>query len=86
MNDEGIFHCPTQANAKVVEVTGAGDAFGTGVTWALATGKTLSESLIAGTLNATSVVGSIGAQAGLLTQREMEDQLRTNTLSTRRLS
>ncbi len=59
----------------VVDTTGAGDAFGTGATWALLTGKDLPEALRAGTINASSVVGMIGAQAGLLTETQMQERL-----------
>jgi sugar/nucleoside kinase (ribokinase family) len=69
------YHCPILPDVQVVETTGAGDAFGIGVTWALATGHSLQEALIAGTLNAASVVSQIGAQAGLLTATQMQEKL-----------
>lgn len=69
-----IYRCPAP-EAPVVDTTGAGDAFGVGVTWALATGKNLPNALQAGTINAMSVVGAIGAQAGLLTDTEMHSRL-----------
>ncbi len=69
------YHCAILPDVKVVETTGAGDAFGIGVTWALATGHSLPEALIAGTLNAASVVSQIGAQAGLLTTTQMQEKL-----------
>ena len=65
-----LYHCPIQ-NVKPVDTTGAGDAFGTGATWALCCGRTLPKALLAGTINAMSVVGAIGAEAGLLTETEM---------------
>ena len=69
-----LYQCPIlQSNA--VDTTGAGDAFGTGVTWALIRGLDLPIALQAGTINATSVVESIGAQAGLLTDTKMEQRL-----------
>ncbi|MDD5054892.1 MAG: carbohydrate kinase family protein [Candidatus Peribacteraceae bacterium] len=69
------FHCPVLPDVDVIETTGAGDAFGIGVTWGCATGLSLQESLMAGTLNAASVVGRIGAQAGLLTTTQMRERL-----------
>jgi sugar/nucleoside kinase (ribokinase family) len=69
------YHCPVLPDVNVIETTGAGDAFGIGVTWALATGHSLQEALMAGTLNAASVVGQIGAQAGLLTTTQMQERL-----------
>lgn len=74
------YHCPI-AEVQVIDTTGAGDAFGTGVTWALATGLSLQISLIAGTLNGASVVGTIGAQAGLLTQTQLLQKLDKTTLT-----
>lgn len=59
----------------VVDTTGAGDAFGTGATWALLNGKTLPIALRSGTINAMSVVGKVGAQPGLLDSASMERRL-----------
>lgn len=74
-----LYHCPV-IPCDVVDTTGAGDAFGTGVTWALLSGKDLPTSLKAGTINAMSVVGAIGAQEGLLTHTQMESELHSHTL------
>ncbi len=67
--------CPVLDTA-VVETTGAGDAFGTGATWALLQGLDLPMLLRAGTINAASVIGAIGAQAGLLTDIDMHNRLK----------
>ncbi len=75
------WRCPILANVDVVDTTGAGDAFGTAVTWALLTGRSLPDALIAGTLNAASVVGSLGAQAGLLTENQITKQMTSSPLS-----
>jgi len=77
---KNIYHCPA-LEAKVVDMTGAGDSFGTAMTWALATGKDLPTALKAGTINAMSVVGSIGAQTGLLTEAQIQTQLTATDLS-----
>lgn len=69
-----IYHC-LPADCRVTDTTGAGDAFGTGVTWALLNGKNLPTALRAGTINAMSVVGSVGAQPGLLDLATMERRL-----------
>lgn len=69
-----VYHC-LPGDCTVVDTTGAGDAFGTGATWALLTGKNLPTALRAGTINAMSVVGSVGAQPGLLTLDAMEKRL-----------
>lgn len=57
--------------AKVVERTGAGDAFSTGLIAALAYGLPLREALMWGSTNAASVIEHIGPQAGLLTKEQM---------------
>ncbi len=69
-----LYHCPA-APCTVVDTTGAGDAFGTGVTWGLLCGKDLPTSLRAGTINAMSVVSVIGAEPGLLTQTQLQEHL-----------
>ena len=76
-----MYHCPVLHMSKpIVDTTGAGDAFGTGVTWALAQGKDLPEAMRAGTINAASVVRSFGAQAGLLTDIKMNTALTEHQL------
>ncbi|MDD5026724.1 MAG: carbohydrate kinase family protein [Candidatus Peribacteraceae bacterium] len=75
-----LYHCPSISSAQVLETTGAGDAFGTGVTWALLHAMDLPTALKAGTMNATSVVGAIGAQAGLLTDTEMRVRVKSMQL------
>lgn len=67
--------CPVIAGTEIVDTTGAGDAFGTGATWALMQGMDLRNILKAGTINAASVIGTIGAQAGLLTDIEIRKRL-----------
>jgi ribokinase len=57
---------------EVVERTGAGDAFSTGFLAAIINKKEIKEALLWGSKNAASVVGKIGAQAGLLEKNEIE--------------
>ncbi len=64
--------------AKLVEMTGAGDAFATGVLAALYYGKDLSEAMRWGAVNGASVVEQIGPQAGLLTYHQMMERLKAN--------
>jgi sugar/nucleoside kinase (ribokinase family) len=64
-----------------VDATGAGDAFGTGFTWAMLMSSALPIALQAGTINATSVLAKIGAQAGLLTHTEMQKRLKDSPLT-----
>lgn len=55
--------------------TGAGDAFSSTFTAALALGKDIREALRWGPINSMSVVQGIGAQAGLLTREKLEEYL-----------
>ncbi len=66
-------HCGIPEESPVVERTGAGDAFSTGTVAALSKGLTLSEAMVWGTLNSTSVVLYIGAREGLLTPARMAE-------------
>jgi len=75
-----VYHC-LPADCAVVDATGAGDAFGTGATWALLSGKNLPTAVRAGTINAMSVVGSVGAQPGLLDLTTMERRLSESRLA-----
>lgn len=58
-------------NGPVVEKAGAGDAFASGVIAALVNKLPIAIALKWGAHNATSVIGKIGAQAGLLTKDEI---------------
>ena len=60
---------------KPFERTGAGDAFASTVTSALAVGRPLEEALLWGPINSMSVVQEVGAQRGLLTRTELETYL-----------
>jgi sugar/nucleoside kinase (ribokinase family) len=60
----------------VVERTGAGDAFSTGVVAAFVSGKGLKEALRWGTVNAAFAVQEIGAQAGLLRKTNLAKALK----------
>jgi ribokinase len=53
-------------NVPVVDRTGAGDAFGAGLTTMVAQGKSLEDAVRFASANATSVVGQVGAKAGIL--------------------
>lgn len=57
------------------ERTGAGDAFASTVTVALALGKSLAEALLWGPINSMSVVQYVGAQKGLLDRETLEKYL-----------
>lgn len=76
-----LYRCPVISDVAIVDTTGAGDAFGTGVTWGLLTGLALSEALKAGSINGASVVSAIGAQTALLTDTEIRKRLQTSDLA-----
>lgn len=59
-----------------LERTGAGDAFASSITAALALGKPLEEALLWGPINAMSVVQEVGAQRGLLSREKLEAYLK----------
>jgi len=53
-------------DVPALDRTGAGDAFASGFTAMIANGETLTRAVVFGSANATSVVGKIGAKAGIL--------------------
>lgn len=59
--------------AKPLDRTGAGDAFASTIVSALALGHTMDEALTWAPINSMSVVQKLGAQAGLLTQKEIHN-------------
>lgn len=79
------YACPVITNTSIVDTTGAGDAFGVGMTWGILRGMDLPNCLRAGTINAASVLGFLGAQAGLLTDIEMQKRLQTTQLDVREI-
>lgn len=65
--------------AKLVEMTGAGDAYATGLVAGLFHGKSLEEAMRWGAANGAAVVEQIGPQAGLLTYSQMQSKLKENS-------
>lgn len=70
-----LYFCPVALH-KLVDATGAGDAFASGFTSAIILGESLKNALKSGTLNAHNVINFYGAQAGLLTRKEMQNRLK----------
>ncbi|MBU0612127.1 carbohydrate kinase family protein [Patescibacteria group bacterium] len=62
--------------APPVDRTGAGDAFSSTFTTALALGKTIPEALAWGPINSMSVLQYVGAQKGLLSREKLEEYLK----------
>ena len=75
-----IYFCGINENAPRVDTLGAGDAFGSGLFYALFSKKQLSSALKYGTMNAASVVSKFGAQTGLLQKQELEKKAKEVTL------
>ncbi|MFZ2072340.1 MAG: carbohydrate kinase family protein [Minisyncoccia bacterium] len=74
---ENIYFTPMYPDvAEPIDRTGAGDAFSSTFTAALALGKTLPEALSWGPINSMSVVQKIGAQEGLLLKEKLEQYLK----------
>lgn len=69
------FFSPAMQDVEVVDSTGAGDAFAVGVTWAHIKGRSLQTTLLAGMINAASVIGAVGAQTGLLTDTVLAERI-----------
>ena len=75
MNNE-LWQMPIyQDIAPPLERTGAGDAFSSTFTAALALGKTPLEAFAWGPINSMSVVQEVGAQKGLLNREKLEEYL-----------
>ncbi len=68
---DAFFMPPYPDPKPPVERTGAGDAYASTCVIALAKGKTLREALTWAPINSASVVQDIGAQRGLLNEREI---------------
>lgn len=75
LNDE-LWHLPIYPDVNPpLERTGAGDAFSSTITCALALGKNPLEAFTWGPINSMSVVQEIGAQKGLLSKEKLEEYL-----------
>ena len=64
--------------AKLVEMTGAGDAFATGTLAGMIYGHPLEEAMRWGAANSASVVEQVGSTPGLLSLNKMEEKLKEN--------
>jgi ribokinase len=74
--EDGVWHMPMYPDpAPPVDRTGAGDAFSSTFTSALALGHDVPTALRWGPINSMSVVQYIGAQKGLLSREQIEEYL-----------
>jgi sugar/nucleoside kinase (ribokinase family) len=75
--DGKMWHVPRYPDPRApYEITGAGDALASTTVAALALGLPLEQALMWGPVNASSVLQKIGAQGGLLSRAELEQQLK----------
>lgn len=65
-NGEKTYRFGIYEDVKIVDTTGAGDAFGSGFLASLASGNTFKQSLIFASANSTSVVQHRGAKNGII--------------------
>jgi ribokinase len=74
-NGQNFIHIPA-TKTKVIERTGAGDAFSTGYISALILGKTQQEALVWGTMNSDNVIRFVGPQKGLLNLKQIQQKVK----------
>lgn len=65
-----VYKAGMYADVKVIDRTGAGDAFSSGFVAMLAAGQGIEKAIIFASANSTSVVSKIGAKAGILNRQE----------------
>jgi len=82
-NADERFRILPAKNLKIVETTGAGDAFGAGLVAGLVLGKPLREATLMGVLNAEGVIQAYGAKERIANRAEMESLLRAETKRSR---
>jgi ribokinase len=79
-DNDKIYFAPASP-LKAVEKTGAGDAYAAGFLSAIIKKKNVPLAMKWGTINAGSVIQKIGAQAGLLTEKQMRAATKNYKLS-----
>jgi len=70
-SEEGLFHQMALKVKRVVDATGAGDAFTSGFIAARYYGATLEQALLSGAKNSASIIQKINAQDGLLNKTDL---------------
>ena len=71
-DSDKIYKAAAYKKVKVIDRTGAGDAFGSGFVAILAAGGSLAEAVTFASANATSVVQYFGAKAGILKPQKLK--------------
>jgi sugar/nucleoside kinase (ribokinase family) len=75
LEETGDYHHQGLYPGEIVERTGAGDAYSSGFLGALLHSKPFEDAMLWGSINSASVVGHIGAEAGLLKKEEIEKRV-----------
>jgi ribokinase len=75
LDAENNYYHQDRIECDVVELTGAGDSYATGFLAARIHGLSTQESMLWGSHNAASVIGSIGAEEGLLKKDILEERV-----------
>jgi ribokinase len=73
IDTQGIFLKKDIVQTEVIEKTGAGDAYSSGFLSALTYNKSIAEAMEWGKRNSASVIGKVGATAGLLRKIDLEN-------------
>jgi ribokinase len=76
-----IYFAGQYKKVKVIDRLGAGDAFCSGFTAAIARGWGIEEALTLGSANSTSVVGKIGAKTGILRSAQGVKRMKVKRVS-----
>ena len=83
MDEKEAYWVLPAKDLKIVETTGAGDAFGSGLVAGLIKGKNLREAALMGTINAEGVISAYGAKNHIFSSSEMAEALRKERLRPR---
>ncbi len=76
LHENKFYEGKPKENIKILETTGAGDAFGSTLTAGLIMNHSFEESMKMAFINAESVITAYGAKNILLSKKEMEEKLR----------
>lgn len=76
IDQRGTIYQKDVITCPVIERTGAGDAYASGFLAAYLHGYDMEQSMSWGLHNSASVIGQGGAQAGLLTRKELEERVK----------
>ena len=81
IHDSKIYKAGMYKDVKVIDRTGAGDAFCSGFVAMVAMNQTIETAITYGSANSTSVVGHIGAKAGILKSNKYLDEMKIQIIA-----